>query len=48
MKAAADLSKFWRIYRAIRRTLHRRELRAARGHMAAYTAAYLSTGRATA
>ena len=42
------LDRFWRIYKAIRRTLHRRELRAARGNMAAYMTAYLSTGRATA
>ena len=43
--ARADLSRFWKIYLAIRRTMHRRELRAARGRTAAYMAAYL-TGRA--
>jgi len=43
--ARADLSRFWRIYLALRRTMHRRELRAAQGNMAAYMAAYL-TGRA--
>jgi hypothetical protein len=42
------LEKFWRIYKAIRRTMHRRELRAAQEYRAAYKAAYLSTGRATA
>ena len=41
-----DLARFWKIYKAIRRAMHRRELRAAQGHKAAYMAAYLSTGRA--
>ena len=35
------LEKFWRIYKAIRRAMHRRELRAAQAHRAAYMAAYL-------
>jgi hypothetical protein len=38
-----DLSKFWRIYRAVRRGLHRREVRAVRRRMAANLAAYLTT-----
>ena len=43
--ARADLSRFWKIYLAIRRTMHRRELRRAQISKAAYMAAYL-TGRA--
>ena len=42
----AELSRFWKIYKAIRRAMHRRELRAAQISKAAYLAAYLSTGRA--
>ena len=40
----ADLSRFWKIYKAIRRTMHRRELKAAQNNMVAHRAAYL-TGR---
>jgi uncharacterized membrane protein YozB (DUF420 family) len=38
----ADLPRFWKIYRAIRRAMHRRELLAARANRAAYLAAYLT------
>ncbi|MDP3014244.1 MAG: hypothetical protein Q8M92_08395 [Candidatus Subteraquimicrobiales bacterium] len=36
------LEKFWKIYKALRRTMHRRELRAAQTRRAAYMAAYLT------
>ena len=39
----SDLSRFWKIYKAIRRAMHRRELRAAQISKAAYMAAYLTT-----